>query len=500
MEWLPFVLAGGLAVCLIALAIAHTKMRGFRDRVSRMSAALDADLAQVREELSLERKKASEVQEKVAGWIAEKTEASTRLSDAEARALSLMKERDEAAGKRDEAVKAQTEAEKQAALRLQELQGMKQRMEDWEKARLESLQAAKAATLEVGAQLSSKLLADHKRETDAAKKDSEERTKKATEILTRQFDEIVKSVAALDKSVDENKGTMDTVWNALSNPGGAGYFAEIGLNNSLKSFGLEINRDYVIQESIEGKKLRPDAMIFLPGNTVLVVDSKASKHLLELADAEGTDEEEAAYKKLSKTMNQHLRDLANKNYKEETLAGYREAGRHDEIRRIMSVMYLPNEGAVEKLSRADPGFIQKAAKAQITIAGPSALACLVGFARVEIDLGRQAENQEKIVQGTQALLDSIGTLVELTVGVGRGLKTAAKNYKDLARSMNARLLPRVRMVESLGVRPARTKGIQKSIPAFEIVELELGGLIEGEAEEIHDPPALLGDSAGKDDV
>lgn len=490
MEWLPFVLVGGLAACLIALAVSHTKMRGFKDRVSDMSKAMDADLSQVREELSRERKNAAQVQEKVAEWMAEKTEASTKLLERQSQVLSLTAERDAAITRRDEAIAAQTKAEKDAALRVQELEGIKLRMEDWEKVTAKSLEATKAATLEVGAQLSSKLLADHKRETDAAKRDSEERVKKATENLTNQFGEIVKSVAALDKSVDENKETMDTVWNALSNPGGAGYFAEIGLENTLKSFGLERGRDYAIQQQIEGKKLRPDAMVFLPGDTVFVIDSKASKFFLELADAEDKDEEATAYANLSRTMNQHLRGLANKNYKEEVLAGYREAGRGSEIRRIMSVMYLPNEGAIEKLVNADADFIQKAAKSQINVAGPAALACLIGFARVEIDLGKQAENQERIIQGTQALLDSIGVVIESTNKVGKGIKSAADNYLKLTGSINSRLLPRARALVAMGIRPARTGGIPKSIAPYQVIQLDTGEVIESEAEEIEDFTAI----------
>ena len=48
--------------------------------------------------------------------------------------------------------------------------------------------------------------------------------------------------------------------------------------------------------------------------------------------------------------------------------------------RILSVMYLPNEGALEKLQRADPDFVAKAAKREIIPVGPAGLAGLIGFA------------------------------------------------------------------------------------------------------------------------
>ena len=95
-------------------------------------------------------------------------------------------------------------------------------------------------------------------------------------------------------------------------------------------------------------------------------------------------------------MKQHLRALGGKDYRGAIVSSYRESDREIEIRRIISVMYLPNEGALETLKRADPEFERKAAKEQIIIAGPTGLSAIIGFARAEIDLGRQAENQEKL--------------------------------------------------------------------------------------------------------
>lgn len=494
MDWLTYALAGGLAICLIFLAISHTKMTGLKDRVIQMSDALGADVGALREELAQERKNANAAQERVNQWIAEKTEASTKLLEAEKRIQSLIEDRNSAIETRDRAIDAQANAERLAAVRSQEIEDIKKRMEDWETTKAQSLDAAKAAVLATSKELSSKLLEDHKRETDAAKKDTEERVKKTTEEMNKQFEGIVKVVAALNQSVSENKETMDVVWKALSTPGGAGQYSEIGLENSLKSFGLQQGRDFVKQQQIEGKRLRPDFIIFLPGDTVFVVDSKASKFLLDLARVEGTEKEAEAYKSFSRTMNQHLKDLGNKNYKEEILAAYRAAGRGNEIRRIMSIMYLHNEGAIDKLAKADPDFVHKAGKAEITIAGPNTLTGLIAFARIEIDLGRQVENQEKIVHATQAILDSVGVVIENTVKVGKGLKSASENYMKLANSINARLIPRVRAVAPMGIRTSRSKGIPIHIPSYQMIDLEAGDLIEGEAEEIGEGQALIDDS------
>src|SRR5665213_1234121 len=141
-------------------------------------------------------------------------------------------------------------------------------------------EAAKAASLEAAQSISSKLLEDHKRETEAAAKESVERTRATSDALVRQVAGLVTAVAGLNAQVKEKGETVDLLKRVLENPGSAGAMNEVVLANTLKSFGLETPRDYVLQyttaDEETGKRLRPDAVVFLPGDNVLVIDCKAS--------------------------------------------------------------------------------------------------------------------------------------------------------------------------------------------------------------------------------
>jgi DNA recombination protein RmuC len=481
-------LAGALVLALILAAVLWTRLRGLHERIDTAAAAHEAAIADLRDDLERERRAVAEAVAKMEVWLAEKTQAETRLRDTERRLGEAIAERDRALRVRDDALERCARAEQDAALRRQELLDVQKRLEDWETAKAESLQAAKAAVLATATEVSSKLLDDHKREAEKVKAEGEERVRKTTEDLLRQMGEITKSIAALDKDVDRTKATMGTVWRALSSPGGAGQFAEIGLENTLKAFGLEKGRDFLIQGQVEGSRLRPDAIVFLPDETVLVVDAKASKHLLNLAAAEGGSEAAKALESLKQTMNEHLKSLALKNYREAIEKDYRDAGRGGALKRIVSVMYLPNEGALEKLKRADPLFEGKARKADIQLAGPSALHCLIGFASIQINFGRRLENEERIVEGLGSLIDAVIIVAGHTEKVGKGLKSAADNFAALTGSMNSRLLPRVRKLLELGVRPSRNQKLPRQIPAFHVAEAG-GEIIDGEAEEV----ALLSD-------
>lgn len=409
---------------------------------------------------------------------ARRLQAETRLAEAERSVAAL-------AAERDAAVAAQFTAERELAVARQQSGEVERRMADFERLRQESQQAAQAAVLATAQQLSSKLLEDHKRENAEAKKDAEARVRQTTETLVKQVDEIAKAVSQLHGQIQEKGQVLDTLWRALSSPGGAGQLAEIGLANALKGFGLEYGRDFILQHTTHdedsGRRLRPDAVIFLPGDSLLVVDCKASKFLVDIARAEGTPAEEEAYRNLARTMNQHLRALAEKDYRGAILAACRQSGRGEEVARILSVMYLPNEAALEKLNRADPDFIHKARAAQIIPAGPAGLHCAMSLASVEINLMRQVENQTRIVETTQLLLDGIGVALGHAAAVGRGIKTAAESFAKLTGSVNQRLLPRARNLGKLGIQP--NKPLPANLPAYSVHNHE-DQLIDGEAAEI----------------
>ncbi|HUH85945.1 MAG TPA: DNA recombination protein RmuC [Stellaceae bacterium] len=383
--------------------------------------------------------------------------------------------------------------ERELAVARQRLSEGERREADFERLRAESLQAAQAAVLTAAQQVSSKLLDDHKRETSAAKEDAESRVRQASEGLVRQVDEIAKAVQALSGQMREKGAAVDTLWRALSSPGGAGQLAEIVLANTLRSFGLEPGRDFLLQPTTEdvatGRKLRPDAVVFLPGNSVLVIDCKASKFLLEIANVEGTAAEAEAYRNLVRTMTQHLRALAEKDYKSAVHAAWRQAGHEGEIARILSVMYLPNEAALEKLYRADAEFMLRARERDIIPAGPAGLHCAISLASLEINLLRQVENQQRIAETTRALLDGLTVMLGHAASLGRGIKGAAESFARLTASVNQRLLPRARSLAKLGVQPG--KALPANLPAYS-VHAETGDLlIEGEAEAAEiEKPAL----------
>ncbi len=461
--------------------------------------------------------RAAELAERIAALTAERSEMLVRLTEAQAKleaasgtaaaaearqaelALQLEKaQADKAAAEaaRETAERRRIEQERLAALAEQKLAEQEKRIADFEQTVKQMTEAAKAATLETGKLLSSQLLETHKREAEEQKKETEQKVKETTESLLQQFSQITDTVSRLHQQVGDSRKTIETVHRALSSPGEAGRFNEFWLENTLKHFGLEPERDFVTQfdaQDGDGRRFRPDAVVFLPGDAALVIDGKASKALLELAAAEQAEEAEAAERRIAQTMNQHLADLSRKNYREAVARQYEKTGRGGALRQLISIMYLPTEAAIERLYRADPDFAAKAARAEIIVAGPRTLEAAVAMAKSQITLGRQADNYQEIIRTTGLLIDSLGKVMANLRQLGTGLSNAAKAYSEVTTTVNGYLYARANKLVSLGVKPSAAKNHPQRIPSFLFSKDEAAEIIEAEAEEVATEQIASGD-------
>lgn len=400
-------------------------------------------------------------------------------------AALLAELRDQLDAARDEAAAAQAarlEAERAAAGLRSELAVKSQA---FEKLAETATMAARAAALESAAQMSNKLLADHKREAEAQKEESQKKVQQVTEGVVRQMTEVAQVVAATVAQQQKDNSRVDAIHRMLSHPGGAGRLAEIGLENTLKTFGLQPGVDFIMQYHVAGDgergSLRPDAIVFLPGDAVLVVDSKASKLLLDLAEAEGEAAESSAQQQLAQRMTTHLRQLTAKDYGNAVLSAYRESKRGGNIKRSIVAMTLPNDAAVEKLRLAAPDFEQRAIASDVMLAGPSSLFALIAYSRMQIDTGRQAENLDKIVELVTKLTNNLAVSLSHVVTLNKSVKTAADALSNFSGSINRNVLPQIRQLAKYGIRP--TKAAPDQLARLNVSE-PMDDVIEADVEDV----------------
>lgn len=343
-------------------------------------------------------------------------------------------------------------------------------IEEAKKLRQESNDATKAALFELGNQLSSQLIDIHKKENEESRKLSEKNIEKTVDKFNSEFERISKMVNMLDKDIMQSRDTVDIIKNSLLSPSGAGALAEITLENILKSSGLKSNLDFHLQynvsDEIEKSILRPDAVIFLPSNRLMIIDSKASKFLVD----QNSDPQ-----KLAKTMNLHLKSLTSKNYAESIKKSLN--NKQNDVSNIITLMFLPTEQAVEKILDADSQFLNKAWDMDIFPVGPSGLMNMLSFAKFQISEQQMTYYNLQIIEEVKKLISSVATMTDHSIKLGNSLSSAVNYYDKFAASFNRNLLSKAKKLGSLGLdvsleKQEPLKRMQLFTSKAELIELE----------------------------
>jgi DNA recombination protein RmuC len=260
---------------------------------------------------------------------------------------------------------------------------------------------------------------------------------------------------------------------ALRQPHTRGQWGELQLRRCIEIAGMTEHVDFELQETIhtESGRLRPDARFLLPEGRSFVADSKVPLDaFLDAQEAEVEADRRVHLERHARQAREHVRALSSKDYQ-----GQFKAGETPDL----VICFIPNEPALHAAFTADPELFDYALKLNVLLVSPTSL---IGLLRT-MELGWR---QERMVAEAAEIADAAGTMHARFAKflsdfdkVGKGLTSAANAYDSAVGSMERRLLPQLRKVESLGVTP--TKAIEPPEP----VEITVREII---APELHESP------------
>ena len=368
-------------------------------------------------------------------------------------------------------------AQKNEALANQKCEAMREQMQAFEEHKKLAMDNAKAAIFDLGNKISSQLIEEHKRESQSAKEESQKQFKLTSENLYKDFSSLTQMVAGLKDQVTNAKNNTDLVYQALLAPNTVGGLAEITLENILKSSNLLANIDYQIQFSMldeDNSRLRPDAVVFLPGNNILVIDSKASKFFLEIA--KNKEQENELKTKLKFTMRNHLKNLSGKDYKQSIISYLKDK----KIKHVSTLMFLPTESSVEQLQNIDPQFIPDAWASNIFPVGPMGLVNILSHAKFQISEELKNENYHVIIGEVSNLLYNLANLTAYAKKMGSSLYSSIGYFDKFAASFNSSILSKAKKIEKLGVTVKSNKQIPERLDRYQVIHGSKFTLIENE--------------------
>ncbi|MEI5687291.1 MULTISPECIES: DNA recombination protein RmuC [Sphingomonas] len=249
--------------------------------------------------------------------------------------------------------------------------------------------------------------------------------------------------------------------NALRNaPKARGRWGEQQLRNVLETCGLAEHTDFAMEVSVadgEGGRLRPDAIVRVPGGKSLIIDAKVSLNAYQ--DAFGAVDEGERHIGLTAhaaSMRAHINGLSAKAY----------WAQFDDTPEYV-VMFVPGEHFLSAALEHDAGLWDYAFDKRVLLATPTNL---IAIARTVAAVWRQ----EKLATEARAigalgkeLYDRLAKAGEDLRKVGGGLTTAVNNYNNFVSSFESRALVSARKFRDLNIEPgAREIGVAEPVEAL----------------------------------
>ncbi|MBU2588807.1 MAG: DNA recombination protein RmuC [Alphaproteobacteria bacterium] len=261
---------------------------------------------------------------------------------------------------------------------------------------------------------------------------------------TDAFGQLTGVIQSMREGQEEIRKEARRLGNSLTNaPKARGRWGERALQNVLEQCGLAEHTDFHLEQSMETDegRLRPDAIVNVPGQKKLVIDAKVSLNAYQAAFEADDDGERKRHLDLhAKSMRNHVQTLGGKSYQSQ----------FDDAPDYV-VMFVPGEHFVAAALEHDPELWDFAFRNKVLLATPTNL---VAIARTVAQVWRQdkmANEAAEIGRMGAELYDRLATAAEHLKRVGGGLESAVSNYNKFVGSFERNVLSSGRRLAEKGV-------------------------------------------------
>ncbi len=260
------------------------------------------------------------------------------------------------------------------------------------------------------------------------------------------YSELKEQVRALGQGqLGLQKETASLV-KALRQPTGRGQWGEMQLRRVVELAGMQEHCDFTLQTTTttdEGKRLRPDMVVKLPGGKTIVVDSKTPMDAyLNALEATDDDERERFLTQHALQVSKHIKDLSSKEYTKQ----------FDDTPEF-TVLFLPSESFFSAALHSDPGLIEKGVDNGVILATPTTLIALLKAVAYGWRQEALALNAKEISALGRTMHERLGKLADHFAKLGNSLNSAVDHYNRAIGSYETRVMSTARKFEELKAAP-----------------------------------------------
>ncbi|MBV9833271.1 MAG: DNA recombination protein RmuC [Alphaproteobacteria bacterium] len=220
-----------------------------------------------------------------------------------------------------------------------------------------------------------------------------------------------------------------------------GRWGEHQLRRVMELAGMSEHVDFVLEHSVttESGRLRPDAIIRLPGGRSIVVDAKTSlSAYLEALDAADEPLRDGKLVEHARQIRQHVTLLAAKDY----------WSQFDDAPDFVA-MFVPGENFYSAAAERDPDLFEFAIARRVLVCTPTTLVALAKAVAYGWGQVKANENAAEIARLGNELYSRLAVMAEPIVALGKSLEGAAAHYNKFIGSMEGRVFPTARQIRQL---------------------------------------------------
>ncbi|MEM1223412.1 MAG: DNA recombination protein RmuC [Verrucomicrobiota bacterium] len=283
----------------------------------------------------------------------------------------------------------------------------------------------------------------------------EERRTQTDATLKQQLQQLAESQVQLSR-------TTGSLVQALRAPQVRGQWGEMQLRRTVEMAGMINYCDFEEQaaiETAEGQRQRPDMLIRLPNERVVVVDSKVPlAAYLDALQTEDPDRQKERMQTHARHIRDHIKGLSTKSYWTQF-----------ENAPEFVVLFIPNETIFSAALEQDPELIELGVVNKVILATPTTLIALLKAIAYGWQQEAVAREAKQIAELGKELYDRIGVVAGHFAKLGKSLDQSVGHYNTAIRSVETRLLSTAKKFQALDSASAadlpETKMIEK-VPAL----------------------------------
>jgi len=257
----------------------------------------------------------------------------------------------------------------------------------------------------------------------------QKRLQTAEQEQTKTLGAVTQQLRALQDQSHALAGETNKLRLVLSSSQARGRWGEETLRRVVEAAGMSTHCDFVEQTAAGDS--RPDLLVKLPGDRLIIVDSKVPD--LDFLAALGTADEATRRDKLAAhaaKLKATIQALAKREYPKQFPTAL------DKV-----VLFVPAESLLSAALEGDPNLIVDAAAQSILLATPSSLIALLYAVAMSWQQDAQTRNARDIADAGMELFERVAKFVEHFAAVHDGLEKTAAAYNKAVASFESRVRP-----------------------------------------------------------